>query len=133
VARAFQRNAEEQGGLFGPDPEYPSAVAPCPIAWGNLVRPGLPQARPGRALVFWNERRPPRSNLRRHSPDLNCRRDTVPTMDRASVILSAIALAAVLASIVTFTVPGRQFLQSARILGCETWDCGASTGRADKK
>jgi hypothetical protein len=39
-------------------------------------------------------------------------------MDRASVILTAIALAAVFASIVTFTLPGRQFLQSARILAC---------------
>jgi hypothetical protein len=50
----------------------------------------------------------------------------LPGMDRASVILTAIALAAVIASVLTFTPPGRQFLQSARILGCQTWDCRPS-------
>jgi hypothetical protein len=54
----------------------------------------------------------------------------LPAMDRASIILTAIALAAVIASVVTFTVPGRQALQRMGILQCVEWDCGSSTGRA---
>jgi hypothetical protein len=54
----------------------------------------------------------------------------LPAMDRASIILTAIALAAVIASVVTFTVPGRQALQRMGILQCVEWDCGSSPGRA---
>jgi hypothetical protein len=41
-ARLSGKHRGETGGLFGPDPAYPSAVAPCTIAGGSLVRPGLP-------------------------------------------------------------------------------------------
>jgi hypothetical protein len=46
-------------------------------------------------------------------------------MDRVSVVLTAIALAAVIASIVTFTQPGRQFLQRTGVLACVAWDCSS--------